>query len=76
MRELTVFTTTILEVVNFLEYPRVINIINIINMVINMFVRVWNAVTNNIDSNTSRALFKEELKIFLLYYVLVLFYPK
>ena len=45
-------------------------------IVSNMFVRVWNAVTNNIDSNTSRALFKDELKIFLLYYVLVLFYPK
>ena len=45
-------------------------------MVSNMSVRVWNAVTNYINSNTSRALFKDELKIFLLYYVLVLSYLK
>ena len=61
------FTTTILEVAKLITGTK---------MVSNMFVRVWNAVTNNIDSNTSRALFKDELKIFLLYYVLVLFYPK
>ena len=42
----------------------------------NMSERVWNALSNKIDSNTSRAVFKDKLKLFLLHNELVLSYPK
>ena len=42
----------------------------------NMSARVWNPLSNKIDSNTSRAVFKDTLKIFLLNNELVLSYPK
>ena len=42
----------------------------------NMSARVWNALSNKIDSNTSRAVFKDKLKLFLLNNELVLSYPK
>ena len=42
----------------------------------NMSARVWNALSNKIDSNTSRAVFKDKLKLFLLNNELVLCYPK
>ena len=32
----------------------------------NMSARVWNALSNKMDSNTSRAVFKGKLKLFLL----------
>ena len=76
MRELTVFTTTILEVVNFLEYPQVLNVFVIMVHTRNMSARVWNALSNKIDSNTSRTVFKDKLKLFLLNNELVLSYPK
>ena len=43
----------------------------------NMSVRVWNALSNISDSNTStRAVFKDIVKLFLLNNELVLSYPK
>ena len=42
----------------------------------NMSARVWNALSNKIDSNTSTAVFKDTLKLFLLHNDLVLSYPK
>ena len=41
-----------------------------------MSARVWNALPNKIDSNTSRAVFKDKLKLLLLNNELVLSYPK
>ena len=73
MRELTVFTTTILEVVNFLEYPVLPTGTKTFN---NMSTRVWNALSDKIDINTSRAVLKDKLNLFLLNNELVLSYPK
>ena len=42
----------------------------------NMSARVWNALSNKIDDNTSRAVFKDKLKLFLLNNELVLSYSK
>ena len=42
----------------------------------NMSARVWNAHSNKIDSNTSKTVFKDKLKLFLLDNELVLSYPK
>ena len=42
----------------------------------NMSARVWNVLSNKIDSNTSTAVFKDKLKLFLLHNNLVLSYPK
>ena len=42
----------------------------------NMSARVWNALSNKIDSNMSTAVFKDTLKLFLLHNDLVLSYPK
>ena len=42
----------------------------------NTSARVWNALSDKIDSNTSRAVFKDKLKLFLLSNGLLLSYPK
>ena len=42
----------------------------------NMMACVWNALSNKIDGNTSKALFKDKLKLFWLNNELVLSYPK
>ena len=42
----------------------------------NMSARVWNALSNKIDSNTSTAVLNNKLKLFLLNNDLFLFYPK